>query len=137
MTKKEKQRIFELQSKLCDLGFSYEETDQLRRISMALHRWAERECNGEIEVDDDGKAYHQHEYTAWSGGCQIVRYRVPNREAGAKRRLAKIMANHPDFTYYHQTDPRGVALYLVNKAQSLYSLQTIDSNYNQIGIPVW
>ena len=136
MTKREKQRIFELQSKLCDLGFSYEETDQLRRISMTLHRWAERECNGEVEVDDDNKAYSVNQGGPWNG-WKVTRYRVPNREAGAKRRLAKIMANHPDFTYYHQTDPRGVALYLVNKAQSLYSLQTIDSNYNQIGIPVW
>ena len=136
MTKREKQRIFELQSKLCDLGFSYEETDALRRISMTLSRWAERECNGEVEVDDDAKAYSVNQGGAWNN-WKITRYPVPNREAGAKRRLAKIMANHPDFTYYHQTDPRGAALYLVNKAQSLYSLKTIDSNYNQIGICVY
>ena len=136
MTKREKQRIFELQSKLCDLGFSYEETDALRRISMTLHRWAERECNGDVEVDDNGKAYSVNQGGTWNN-WKITRHRVPNREAGAKRRLAKIMANHPDFTYYHQTDPRGAALYLVNKAQSLYSLKTIDSNYNQIGICVY
>ena len=136
MTKREKQRIFELQSKLAELGFDYHETEALRRISMTLSRWAERECNGEVEVDDDGRAYSVNHGGPWNG-WKVTRYRVPNREAGAKRRLAKILANHPDFTYYHQTDPRGAALYLVNKAQSLYSLQTIDSNYNQIGIPVW
>lgn len=136
MTKREKQRIFELQSKLAELGFDYHETEALRRISMTLSRWAEHECNGDIETDDDGKAYRVNQGGPWNG-WKVTRYRVPNREAGAKRRLAKILANHPDFTYYHQTDPRGVALYLVNKAQSLYSLQTIDSNYGIIGIPVW
>ena len=40
---------------------------------------------------------------------------VADREAGALRRLAKLMAGHPEWLAYHQGDPRGCALYLVRR----------------------
>lgn len=43
---------FELISRLRELGFSYEEAAELRRIEMTLSRWSEAECNGEIERDE-------------------------------------------------------------------------------------
>lgn len=143
MTKREKQRIFELQSRLCDLGFSYEETETLRRISRTLHRWAERECNGEVEVDDSGKAWSVSQ--GYAPSWKVSRYPVPNREAGAIRRLNKIMADHPGWTYYHQTDPRGAALYLVNLDGEIGDMpiweylqtRSLDSVYSQVGICIW
>ena len=43
----------------------------------------------------------------------IPRYPVPDREAGARKRLAAIMKRYPALTAYVQTDPRGCALYLL------------------------
>lgn len=40
---------FELFARLGELGFTYEESVALRRIEMTLSRWAEAECNGEIQ----------------------------------------------------------------------------------------
>jgi len=99
-------------SQLESMGFSSDESWALRRIEMTLHRWAERECNGEIERDGDdgnGKPYASH--AAWGG--KHLAYRIPDRERGALARLGKIMAQHPGFVAYHQTDPRGCALYIV------------------------
>ena len=36
-----------------------------------------------------------------------------DRETGALRRVAAIMARYPQFTVYHQTDPRGAPLYVL------------------------
>ena len=56
MTKIE--RMSQLFDGLSRAGFSYSEAQALRRIEMTLHRWAEHECNGEIERDETtGKAY--------------------------------------------------------------------------------
>lgn len=109
MNRKESIRQFEQQSRLEGMGVSSEHAEALRRISMTLSRWAERECNGEVEVDEDGKAYGTN--AAYSTGT-IRRWRLPNREAGALRRLATIMAYYPGLWAYHQTDPRGCALYI-------------------------
>lgn len=39
-----------------------------------------------------------------------IRYYIPDRESGARRRLAKIMARYPSLSAYIQGDPRGAAL---------------------------
>ena len=38
---------------------------------------------------------------------------IPDRERGALKRLAKIMARYPSLSYYIQTDPRGASLYIL------------------------
>jgi hypothetical protein len=45
-------------------------------------------------------------------------YRTPiaDREAGALRRLQKIIRRHPELEGYRQSDPRGCALYIVRKS---------------------
>ena len=40
-------------------------------------------------------------------------YRVPDRERGALKRLAKIMERYPTLKAYVQGDPRGAALYIL------------------------
>lgn len=82
------------------------DAEALRRISMTLHRWYELECNGEVEVDAFGKAY-AHSPTGRRA------YQMHNREAGALKRLAKIMARYPALQFYVQSDPRGAALYIL------------------------
>jgi len=131
---------FELFARLQTLGFIYEEAVSLRRIELTLHRWAEAECNGEIEREEalqaDGsmssrlsKPYRVHRPIHGNG--EPNRYPIADREAGALRRLKAIvdarnerqkmhafanrLAEEPVLSY-HQTDPRGCMLYLVKRS---------------------
>lgn len=110
MTKKEFQRINHLQAVLFQLGVSFDDSVKLRRISMCLHSWHEKECGvdgGCIERDDDtGKTY-------WLNSMSGKRYPIADREKGALKRLGKIMAQYPTLTTYVQGDPRGAALYIL------------------------
>jgi len=91
-------------------AISLDDAVTLRRASMTLHRWAERECgdgNECIERDEaTGRPYSVRE----AGGRQY-RTRVPDREAGALRRVAAI-CGRLGLHYWHQADPRGCALYI-------------------------
>ena len=118
MTKKELLRRTALENALCTLGFTSEEADTLRRISMTLRRWHELECghdSGVIERDEaTGKPYWVNYHSRYlSANDPRSRSRIADREAGALRRLAKIMAKHAPLTTYIQTDPRGAALYIL------------------------
>lgn len=76
-----------------ELGFSHEETETMLRAERALRRWGEQEC-----------------------GDSTRRYPIPDREASAKRRIGKIMGRHPDLWFFHQSDPRGCAVWVGRKA---------------------
>ena len=119
MTRKEAMRQTLQQDVLMALGFTQGETEQLRRISMTLHRWFEHECNGAIQREGDdgnGRPYWCNTHTG-----ERTRTPVADREAGAMKRLNTIIrerdkrANDPlkPVGYYVQTDPRGAALYIL------------------------
>jgi len=134
MTRKEAERLTRQNDTLRELGFTREECDALRRISMTLQRWHERECgtdNGCIERDEEtGKPYWVSEWGGqWSTGKRC-RTAIPDREKGAHKRLAAILRkcnerrfiddaasvhqpNMDDLTAYIQGDPRGAALYII------------------------
>jgi hypothetical protein len=105
------------------LGLDFDETTTLRRASMTLHRWAEGECgDGNSCISRyDGKTYRE-----FSGRPRMVR--IPDRETGALRRIAKL-CQKKGLHFYHQTDPRGVALYVSKEPLT-------DSNYNR-GVAVY
>jgi len=117
---------FELFRRLAALGFSYDEAHALRRIEMTLQRWAELECgttgaNGRSDVsierdgeNGDGKPFMRIGCD-YGHGYKITRYPVADREAGALRRLAAIMARHRSLVAYHQGDCRGCTLYIVRR----------------------
>ena len=116
---KKQESIVRLFNRLANLGFTYEESCQLRRIEMTLHRWSEQECGDgndycswSIERDEEtGKPFrvvHQNR----SGGT-VTRHAIADREGGALKRLVAIMAKHDGLHAYNQTDPRGCALYIV------------------------
>lgn len=92
------------------LGISYHDAIALRRIAMALHRWAELECGtdrGCIERDETtGKPF-------WRRASGSRPYPVADRESGALKRLAAVMARYPTLSAYHQADPRGASLYIL------------------------
>ena len=91
-------------------GISHEDAMGLRRIAMTLHRWHELECGteaGGVERDETtGVCY-------WYNSRSRRRSPTPDRETGALKRLATIMAKYPTLAYYVQGDPRGAALYIL------------------------
>ena len=126
---------------LVRLGISFEDAVSLRRISMTLHRWHELECGNSdtyasyilvrgkktgkvFEYDDNGTPFM--ETNPHDGKPRY--WRVPDRERGAHKRLASIMAKYPTLTAYVQTDPRGCALYI---GEGL-----TDTNYNR-GVAIY
>lgn len=111
----------EMLSRLERCGISTDDAMALRRISMTLHRWHELECGTEnaagssvsVERDEDtGKCYQRIQY-ATRAGYVDRRYAVADKETGALRRLAAIMARYPALRSYVQGDPRGAALYIL------------------------
>ena len=127
MNKRERERLTAQENALVSLGFTIDEADTLRRISMTLRRWYELECGidaGCIERDD---ATGKPRFFSYSGR----RWPVADREAGSLRRLARIVAARnerqpamsvvmlpdraaPDrLETYIQPDPRGAALYIL------------------------
>jgi hypothetical protein len=115
--------------RLAQIGISFDDAVSLRRISMTLHRWHELECGdsngygswtiarGRLEnsgasfvYDDNGAPFSEYHSNSGKGATYT---RIPDREKGAQRRLAKIMARYPGFTAYVQGDPRGASLYIL------------------------
>jgi hypothetical protein len=107
MTKQQARRYQHLYEAVYAHGITSPELDTLLRCQRVLHTWAEHECNGTIQRDDEtGKPYWYNEYT----GARC--YHTPDRETGALKRAAAIAQAH-GLTIYHQGDPRGCCLYIL------------------------
>ena len=156
MTKNEAARQTHQQNALMSLGFTQEESDKLRRISMMLRRWHEKECGvtgGCIERDEvTGRAMWRTDT-----GRLFPAY---DMETGALKRLAAIIdlrnaridnprsKNAEQYIHatcramlagkvgsYIQTDPRGAALYII-RPDDIPEGQSVDSCYSR-GICVY
>lgn len=114
------------------LGIPYDAAWILRRAQMTLHRWAEMECGDgndyaswTVERDDTTgqpfRCIYPHRGTA-------TREPIADREAGALKRVAKVCAEY-GLHFYHQTDPRGCALYVAREPLA-------DQNYSSAGVAV-
>lgn len=107
----------ELQRRLNAAGIAadFDAAETLRRAQLTLHRWGELECgDGDnykswaIERDEaTGKPY----MVVYPHDGKPRRYRVADREAWALRRIAAV-CKAAGVHYFHQTDPRGCALYV-------------------------
>lgn len=104
----------------------------LRRAAATLHRWAELECGDgndyaswAIERDDATFApfmtTHVYNHRPEGRISTTTRTRIPDREAGALKRVAALCAAR-GWSFFHQTDPRGAALYVSTEPLT-------DSNY--------
>jgi hypothetical protein len=123
MTRKEAMRQTHQQNVLMDLGFTPDEADALRRISLTLHRWYEHECNGTIQRDgDDRRGEGRPYWYSTFDGRKIGP--APDRERGAIKRLKAIITDRnarapwakgktDTLSFYLQTDPRGAVLYIL------------------------
>lgn len=129
MTRREAERLTHQQNALISLGFTREEAESLRRISMTLHRWHELECGDSndsnawmIERDEttDKPFMVRHHYRHGRGKDTVSCTPIPDRETGAKNRLYRIIVarnrrSKPEeaVCQYIQGDPRGAALYII------------------------
>ena len=112
-------------------GISVDDARILRNAAMALHRWFERECGdgtGAIERDDaTGKPVWRSSYTGRA-------FYIPDRETGARKRIAAIMVRYPELRAYVQGDPRGAALWILRPQDSPVGEE--NGNYS-CGLPVY
>ena len=136
MNKEQYQMVRALESE----GVTYQDAQALRRISMTLHRWHEMECGtdrGAIERDEQtGIPYWYNANARYLSANDPRAYtRIPDREKGALKRLAAIMARYPHLTHYVQRDPRGAALYIL-RMQDIIEEMEAGSYYNR-GIAVY
>ncbi len=127
-------QTIEMLNRVTNLGFTLDEALKLRRIAMTLSRWNELECGdgnnygswaitrgyktkGVFTYDDDGQPFMEHHHYLHGAGKDYTSYtRIPDRDAGARKRCDAIMAAHPDLIAYYQGDPRGASLYIVRKS---------------------
>lgn len=98
------------------IAITLDEAQTLRRAEMTLHRWAELECgdgNGCIERDEKtGIPYYRNANRSYVDPRDPrATRRIADREKGALTRVAAICDKHSLY-YFHQTDPRGCALYV-------------------------
>ena len=128
MTKYKAEQRHRTYSALISLGFTFDECEKMRRISLTLRRWFELECGDgndwadwAIERDEDGEGrpflvthYHPRNGTP----ARTTKTPVADRETGARKRLAAIIQGRNErasglVSTYIQGDPRGAALYIL------------------------
>lgn len=144
MNRREAERLTRQRDTLVSLGFTHEEAESLRRISMTLHRWHELECGTDTGCIERGRKgrnpqgekefiHDENGVPYWASHVspKPFYYRIPDRETGARKRLAAIVAAcnarrtdpqpevDEEYSYsrplsaYIQGDPRGAALYIL------------------------
>lgn len=109
--------------------------DALLKGERALHRWAEEECGMSnrygtswciVRDETTGKPFREVQPSHFGG--KVHREPARDMERGALKRIAatcKAFGLH----YYHQSDPRGCALYVAGEPLT-------DQNYSSNGIAV-
>ena len=100
------------------IDLDFEQMNTLRRASITLSRWAEMECGGGNEyaswgIERDETTGIPYLVTYRHNGT-TNRHRTPDREAGALKRISAI-CQEAGIYFYHQTDPRGAALYIAKE----------------------
>lgn len=98
----------------------------LRRAQLTLHRWAEEMCNGTIQREWDDEQGEPRRHTSYQNTHLTTSYKIPDRERGALARVEKVCKAAGLF-YYHQTDPRGCALFVAAEPLN-------DQNYSTKGV---
>ena len=127
------ERICRFYDNMESLGLTFSEAYDLHQIAMTLHRWAEAVRNGEIQRDDEtGKPYREYGNYIEANDPRRRHY-VPDREKGALKRLAALFSGRSGLWFYHQSDPRGCALY-VGKIDDLGGLPVDQAYYRGVAV---
>jgi hypothetical protein len=114
------------------INLSWNAANTLRRASLTLSRWGELECGDSndyqsFSLERDEVTERPYMVIRPYDSNKVQRYPVADRESGAIKRVARL-CNDSGLFYFHQTDPRGVALYVSN-------VPLTDQNYSTVGIP--
>ena len=112
--------------------FSAAEWASLKRLAGTIHQWNEDECNGAIQWEGDNEETPRRYYLDDHGTYTRPGPVIVDKESRALESARKIASKH-GLSIYHQTDPRGIALYVYNAADSK---GRIDELYSSIGKPV-
>ena len=105
---KARAKTYELLYKATRYGIDldFESMNTLRRASLTLSSWGEMECNYWVDRETvQGKIFRQDENGR--------RYQIADRETGAINRV-KAICEANGIYFYHQTDPRGAAIYIAS-----------------------
>jgi hypothetical protein len=128
MTKHEAEQRQRTYTQLMAAGFTFEECEKMRRISLTLRRWFELECgNGsdhadwaiERDANGEGRPFMVTHYYPRNGTpARTTRSPIADRETGARKRLAEVINERNKrapgkVETYIQGDPRGAALYIL------------------------
>lgn len=107
------------------IELSFDDANILRRAELTLRAWFTHECNGVIQRDEETGVpyYHNPNYRYIDLRDPRAISRAPDREKGARARIAEVCARN-NLHYYIQGDPRGCALYVSNEPLT-------DSDYNR------
>jgi hypothetical protein len=153
MNRKEAERQTRQLDALRALGFTHGGAESLRRISMTLQRWHALEFGdsddcGSWAIERDGDEPDSKPYRVWHGHREnrTVRTPIPDRETGARKRLAAIvdrcnkarlasttagvMTPREGLRFYIQTDPRGAALYIIRPGD-IPAGESVESCYSR------
>jgi len=105
---------------------------KLCNLERKLHKWAEDECNGFIQWDDDNTPRrYLPDYTGTPTRRGPV---IPDRESrwlAAAREIAKQLGGH----VYHQGDPRGCQLYFYRDSDLEGRSFPIEQIYSTAALP--
>ena len=101
------------------ISLGFDDANTLRRAERTLHRWAELECgDGHGCIERDGETgvpyYYRSDHSYLDSNDPRAYHRIADKEAGALRRIAEV-CTRTGLHFYHQTDPRGCALYVSSK----------------------
>ena len=106
----------------------------LRNCAKALHKWAEDECNGRIQWDDETGEPHLYRKDRW-GDYTAKGQPTFNREDHYLD-IARKQAARYGLHIYQQTDPRGCALYVYTKEDLERSKYPIEQCYNSVATAI-
>lgn len=107
---------------------------RLCTIQKKLHLWAEAECNGEIQWDDQACTVPRRFYADRWGSHTLKGPIIPNQEAKLLKEAEKLAAQC-GARIYHQGDPRGCALYIYRDADLEGRSFPIDQIYSSAAVP--
>lgn len=115
------------------LGLTGYRWNQLRRAEMALHSWAEQECNGEIQREDESGRPRRYRRSQYGDFTERGGFIVDSEAHYLKE--AKRHAKAAGFQVYHQSDCRGCSLYIY-KQSDLDEAVARDEIYRRPGMGI-
>jgi hypothetical protein len=98
------------------ITMGFDDANTLRRAEKTLHRWAELECGdgnnfASWSIERDEETDIPYFITYRHDQPKPSRRRIADKEKGALKRI-DALCKRLGIYYYHQTDPRGCALYI-------------------------